>query len=103
MGKFYGAVGYGVTVETTPGVWGEEITERNYSGDTLQLYRRYDSSENVNDNLNVSNRISIVADAFAYDHVANLRYIHWMGSKWKVTGVDIQRPRLILTIGGVYK
>lgn len=102
MAKFYGTVGYGITKEAPPGVWDEEITERNYSGDVLQFYRRYDASEYVNDDLNVSNRISIVADAFACDHVADMRYICWMGSKWKIHGVDVQRPRLILTIGGVY-
>lgn len=102
MAKYYGKIGYGVTEETTPGNWEETITERSYTGDVIQFYRRYDTSENLNDNLNVSNRVSIVADAYAYNHIADLRYITWMGAKWKVTGVDVQRPRLILTIGGVY-
>lgn len=102
MAKFYGKIGYAETKETVPGVYTETITERSYKGDVLRNTRRWESSENLNDNLNVNNLISIVADAFAYDNFFSMRYIEWMGSKWKITNVEVQRPRLILTIGGVY-
>lgn len=102
MAKFYGKIGYAVPKETAPGVWSEEITTRSYRGDVLRNTRRWESNENLNDNLNINNLISIVADAFAYENFFSMRYIEWMGSKWKVTNVEVQRPRLILTIGGVY-
>lgn len=102
MAKFYGTIGYGETKETRPGVWEEIITERSYFGDVLQFGRRWESSGNLNDNLNVSNRISIVADPFAYEKFHAIRYISWMGSKWKVSAVEVDYPRLVLTIGGVY-
>lgn len=102
MAKFYGKIGYSETKETTSGVWTENISERSYRGDVLRNTRRWEGSENLNDNLNVNNLISIVADAFAYENFFSIRYIEWMGSKWKVTNVEVQRPRLILTIGGVY-
>jgi len=102
MGRYYGAIGYAETVETSPGVWQEQITERNYSGDVLRNTSKWRDGENLNSNLNIDNRLSIVADPFAYDNFHTMRYIQWMGSKWQIMSVEVQRPRLILTIGGVY-
>ena len=104
MAKFYGVVGYAETKETeSPGAWEEQVTERTYYGDVLRNTRRRDNANGqLNDNLNVNNLISILADAYAYDHFFAIRYIEWMGARWKVTDVEVQRPRLLLTIGGVY-
>jgi hypothetical protein len=102
MAKFYGMIGYAETIETAPGVWTESITERNYSGDVLKLARRWQSGESLNDDLTVNNEISIVADPFANQNFSAMRYVHWMGANWKITKIDVQRPRLILSIGGVY-
>ena len=102
MAKFYGEVGYVVTEETVPGVWGESVSTRKYYGDVIKNAKRWQTIENLNDDVVVSNRISIVADPYAYEHFFAMRFINWMGSKWKITNVEVQRPRLILTIGGVY-
>ena len=103
MAKFYGAIGYGITSETSPGVWTDSIIERHYRGDVLQNYRKVSQGESINDNIDVSNRLSIVSDPFAMQHFHTIKYVKWMGAAWKVTTVDAsQRPRLILTIGGVY-
>ena len=102
MGKFYGKIGYAVTSETSPGVWEEAITERNYSGDVIRNTRRWQSGQNLNDDLVINNTISIVSDPFADLNFHSMRYITWMGANWKITNVEVQRPRLILSIGGVY-
>lgn len=102
MAKFYGAVGYAVTVETRPGVWEERITERMYYGDLTRNTRRLQSSETLNDDISVANEISIVADPFANENFYSMRYVVFMGAKWKISNVEVQYPRLILTIGGVY-
>lgn len=102
MAKFYGVVGYAETKETTPGVWTEAITERKYRGDITRNTRRLEGANQVNDNVTVNNTISICADAYAYQNFFAIRYVEWMGARWKVTNVEVQRPRLILTIGGVY-
>lgn len=102
MAKFYGSIGYAETSETTPGVWEEVIAERNYSGDVLRRSSRWQGGENLNDDLIVTNEISIVADPFANENFHTMRYIKWMGATWKITKVEVQRPRLILSIGGVY-
>lgn len=102
MAKFYGAVGYVETSETTPGVWEEIITERTYYGDVTKNSRRLEGGENLNDNIALNNFISIVADPYAVQHFFAIRYVKWMGASWRVTNVEVQSPRLILTIGGVY-
>lgn len=102
MAKFYGNIGYAETKETVPGVWDDTITLRPYRGDVLRNTRRWESTDKVNDNLNINNQISIVADAYAYQNFFSIKFVEWMNSKWKVTNVEVQRPRLILTIGGIY-
>lgn len=103
MAKYFGAIGYaGEDVEVRPGSWEEEIIERKYRGDVIRNTRRLEKGEQLNDDINVNNLISIVADAYAYQNFFSIRYIRWMGTKWKVTNVEVQRPRLILTIGGIY-
>ena len=103
MAKFRGIVGYAITEETAIGVYQEKITERTYSGDVLKnTSKTRDNPEVLNPNLFLENRISIVADPFAYNNFHAIRYVQWMGAKWQVPSVDVQRPRLILTVGGVY-
>ena len=102
MAKFYGKIGYAHTTETKPGVWTEQITERNYSGDVIKNTVGWKPGDNINDNLVINNMISIVADKYANENFSTMRCIHWMGAVWKITNINVQRPRLILTIGGVY-
>ena len=102
MAKFHGVIGYAIQVETVPGVWEDQIIERNYRGDVLQNMNRWQSSELVNDNFAIDNKLSIISDPFAYENFQHIKYIRWMGANWKVTKVEILRPRLILTTGGVY-
>ena len=102
MAKFYGAVGYAVTEENTPGVWDERIIERMYYGELIRNTRKLQSTEYLNDDINISNEISILADPFAYANFHSMRYVDFMGAKWKIISVEVEYPRLILTVGGVY-
>lgn len=102
MAKYYGAIGYVETVETTPGVWKEQITERMYSGDLLRNTSRFQSADKLNDDINISNDISIIADPYARNNFHLMRYAEFMGTKWKITNVEVQYPRLRLTLGGEY-
>lgn len=102
MAKWYGKIGYAETVETEPGYWEENITERSYYGDVIRNSRRTQASEGTNDNVNVSNQLSIIADPYANENFHAMRYVEFMGTRWKVTDIEVQYPRLILTIGGVY-
>jgi hypothetical protein len=102
MAKFHGKVGYIYTKETSPGVYTEVVTERDCVGDILRNNKRWEKSENLNDDITISNTFSILTDEYINQNIKNLRYIQWMGAKWKITSFEIQRPRIILTIGGVY-
>ena len=103
MAKYYGKIGYAESRMTALDVYEDTITERSYTGEILQNIRRWETGEHLNDDLNVSNRISIIADPYAYQHLGSIKYVTWMNIKWKVKSVEVQEPhRLVLTIGGIY-
>ncbi len=103
MAKFFGMIGFcEETTETSPGVWEQKIIERPYYGDILRNSRRLQSGDRVNDNLNISNEVSIISDPYANKNFHSMRYVEFMGSKWKVTDIEVQFPRLVLTLGGVW-
>lgn len=102
MTRFFGKVGYGDTVDNGNGIHELVITERNYQGDVIRPSRRYANDEKVNSNLSVGNAISIIADGYANDHFFAIRYVEWRGALWEVSNVDVESPRLVLRLGGVY-
>lgn len=102
MARFYGRVGYGETEENEPGVWVDQIVEYSYYGDVIRNARSLREGENLNPNLSVQNSISIVADAYANEHFHAIRYVEWAGALWTVTNVEVQSPRLLLTLGEVW-
>ena len=102
MAKFYGNVGYIETVEIEPGLWEEQIKERPYFGDVTRNTSRFQSSGEVNDDISINNSISILADPYANENFQYMKYVEFMGTKWKITNAEIQYPRILLTIGGLY-
>ena len=102
MGKFYGQIGYAICEETRPGIAVEKVVEREYYGDLTRNYRRLESDTKINNDFNLSQDISIVADPFAYNNFHTMKYVEYMGSLWKVSSVDPQYPRLVLSLGGLY-
>ena len=102
MSKWCGKIGYAETVETEPGIWEEQITERSYYGDILSSRWMRQSSDKVNRDINLSNRISIVADPFAIQNCSSMIYVEYAGTKWSISDIEIEQPRLIMTMGGVY-
>ena len=102
MARFAGEIGYSENIQTAPGVWKAVISKRNYKGDVLRNNRQLERSDTVNSNIAVNNSFSIVADAYAFQNFFNMLYLRWLGTNWIITNVEVQRPRLILTIGGVY-
>ena len=102
MPKFYGNIGYAISKETAPGVWVEDIVEHEYSGDVYRNTRKLQSGNQVNDSIDISNEISILSDPFANENFHSMRYVTYMGAKWKVSSVEVRYPRLILTVGSLY-
>lgn len=102
MAKFHGKIGYVLPVETEPGIWDEQIITKEYYGDLVQNRSKYQSSGGVNDNIAMANSISIVADPFASENFQHMRYVEYLGAKWKISDAEVQYPRIVLTVGGVY-
>ena len=102
MAKWYGKIGYADNVEVEPGVWEDSIVEHSYYGDLNRNTRSLQNSGEINDNINLSNEISIVADPYASENFYKMRYVEFAGTKWKITNVEVKYPRLILSIGGVW-
>lgn len=104
MARFFGEVGYGDSVEDPPGSgkWVDQIVEMTYYGDVVRNTRQLVEGENLNSDISVSNQLSIVADPYAVENFADIKYVRWAGKLWTVTDVEVRSPRLILSIGRVY-
>lgn len=110
MAKFYGEIGFDVSSiadfesnsKYKRGVYAEDYYEEFYYGDLMRDSRSLQSANKLNDDITISNQISIVANPFATENFHAIRYVRYMGAAWKVTAVEVQYPRLILTIGGVF-
>lgn len=102
MAKYFGFIGYGEMQETALDVSQEAIVEHEAIGDVIKNTRRWQGSEHLNDDLVINNKLSILADPYAYKNFHSIRYATYMGTKWKVTNVEVAYPRLILDLGGVY-
>lgn len=103
MNKWFGKIGYVKEIQTAPSVWTSEETVHEYYGDVIRNTSRWSTNQDsTNDDLTISNQISIVADPFAYQNFHSMKWIEFMDAKWKITSVEPKYPRLILTIGGVW-
>lgn len=101
--KYYDKIGFWKDdVEIRPGVYRSEVIEKYYAGDILENRLRWDSTEYQNDDLNVNNKISIIADPYLNENLGSIKYATFMGVKWKVKSIDIKYPRVIFDLGGVY-
>lgn len=102
MSKFYGKIGYVGLQETDPGVYEEFSESRPYYGDVLWSSRRWDRDSDVHDELTLANKISVLVDPYAYEHLQDIKWVEYKNSKWRVTNIEDQYPRIVLTLGGVY-
>ena len=103
MTKWYGKIGYVKQVQTSPSVWRNEETVREYYGEVIRNTSRWSTNpDSTNDDLTINNQISIVSDPFADQNFHSMKWIEFMGAKWKITSVEPKYPRLILTVGGVW-
>lgn len=102
MAKFSGKIGFATTKESRPGIYEEVIEEKTFYGNLTKQTRSLYSSENINDGINISNNISIVANPYLTEHIFSMRYVTFQGAKWKITNAEIKERRIELTIGGLW-
>lgn len=102
MAKYHGIIGFVANIETQPGFYNNIATEKKYSGDVKRLTRRLESSSDICKTPNADIQISILADSFAYKNWHMIRYVEWNDAFWEVRSIDIMRPRITITLGGLY-
>lgn len=104
MAKWYGKIGYVKTAETTPGKWEEVATEVYYAGDVITNPTiTLENGEGINNNINVTNQISVIADPYAFENLNFMKYIEFYGVLWNIKSVSVaERPRLLISLGGEY-
>lgn len=101
--KFSGFVGFwSEDVEVRPGIWQPKTIEKKYVGEVLRNNRNFQFTNKQNPDLTINNQISILSDLYAKQNWHSIRYVIWNGVKWNVDGVEINYPRLTLTLGGIY-
>ena len=105
--KYTGKIGFAVMKNEGEGIYTEEIEEKVYYGDLLSS--RWNNENNQNSPLVVNcffvilnNSISVICDKYLSENISVIRYITYKNSKWCITGIEIQPPRIIINIGGIY-
>lgn len=102
MAKYCGNIGFAKSADDGHGVWEEVITEKKYYGDVLRNTRRWSGNDKIVEDITISNQFSILADSFAKSNIGAMKYITYLGERWKIENVDVQYPRLVISVGGIY-
>lgn len=102
MNQFRGKIGFSIPVNKGHGIYDNSVVERTYRGDILSQSRKLDAGTNINDNIDMNIRLSILSDDFLNVHLSQITYVHYMGGVWKVKSIEPSRPRIVLALGGVY-
>lgn len=88
--------------EMQPGVWVKELTEKNYYGEIIKNLASLQNESELNPTMLINNQISIISDPYARENFTKIIYLTFMGSKWKPASIEVQYPRLVITLGGLY-
>lgn len=109
MAKFAGLVGYVTEQEKVPGVWTIVENPVMMRGDIIRQV-----SDNMNDlkvgtsinkiysDIFLSHRVSLMADSYAFENYMRIQWVMINGKKWKATSIEVQRPRIIISIGRLW-
>lgn len=106
MGKYFGNIGYRIDVvdPENPDISKTEITLVKKRGEVLKNSRRWqDTQESINPTMICSNRIKFIGNSFDYENLSSMIFVEYLGSRWKISDVDLsERPKIIVTLGGLY-
>lgn len=100
--RYCGRIGYFETVETKPGLFEQQLVFKTAKGDVVRNTKRNQLPGVVNDDIVLTNSISVVADPYAREHFFAIKCVEWQGTLWNVSSVEVQYPRLIIELGGPY-
>lgn len=102
MARFTGLVGYVTQEEKVPGVWSQVETQRMMKGDVISQSSHSQNGDKLNSDITLNQRVSLLGDLYAFNNYYNLKWIKIHGRKWTVSSVEIQRPRIIVAVGGLW-
>ena len=100
MARYCGKIGFSISKETAPGIYEDDITERTYYGDVVRDLRKENRTDKIVRDVTISNSFSVVADPFAFENFQFIKYLKYMGIAWNVESVEVQYPRLLISVGG---
>lgn len=101
---WYGQIAFSHQTKDETGVVDDHPILKNYYGQVIRNSKR-DQLQNINPNLSITNQISVIADPFLETSFHDILYVTFMGSKWRVSSVEVQpnNPRLTINISELYK
>lgn len=108
MAKFSGLVGYVTQVESKPGVWTPDESSKMMRGDVISQSSTNGNGSHIadtgkiNDDVALNHRVSLLGDNYAFNNYFNMKWIQVGGAKLQITSVELRRPRIIITVGGLY-
>lgn len=102
MARYCGKIGFSISKETAPGIYEDDITERTYYGDVVRDLRKENRTDKIVRDVTISNSFSVVADPFAFENFQFIKYLKYMGIAWNVESVEVQYPRLLISVGGIW-
>lgn len=102
MARFHGKVGFIEPKEIEPGIWEDTPVEKSYTGVILSAHTKWEENQSLNDNLTLSTRVAITMNTTQTCSLGYIRYVSLHGQRWCVTKIDVQAPKVILSIGGLY-
>jgi hypothetical protein len=102
MTKFRGSIGIDRgSIETDPGIFEPSIEEVEVTGEIRTQTARWQGHEQ-RDTVSARHVLSIVTPESSIINFTEVVYVVWQGQKWSVRAIQYKRPRVELSLGGVY-
>ena len=96
-------LGFSYTRDDGHGVWKQVNTEKVYKAE-ITSHKWYLNREKDTPNVSykTGESFSVLMDSFLQENLGYITYVVLNGVKWDISSIDVQRPRVHITPGGMY-
>jgi hypothetical protein len=102
MARYWGVIGINRgPVQTSPGILTPKIEEVQVSGEMRQERLNWPQA-GMREGLSARHVLSVITPEDSDIDFTEAVYISWQGRKWSVTSIQYKRPRVELSLGGIY-